>query len=821
MAMSLPILRDVHPRLYRPADDPDYRFAPPTDRARRRILKNILTDCEDFAPRRPWRHIPERLDSPHPFHQLYITFYMAMQATALIEHYAFAWRVTGQEHWLAKAKQWLLAASRWEHSDRIEEHFYTANRYMHSFALALDLLGDGLTPSEEDRVTECLVHLMDRWWPEVDRGRHSPAGGHHAVIDNGHFGVAAIHLLGKHPDAPQWAEAVIDRFRSAIMPNGCDRDGGPVDGPTFWPWENLWMIQFADALRNVVGLDLFKEFPRRLARPLKWLRHQVVAPERSIATGPREVWSATLLRLAQDAGDEEMRDVALGDPKLGRIYRFGMGVKGSSAECMTAYGPYAYCYFDPGFRPRRQASLPACRTFRKAYYGETAVLRSGWGPKSLVACVSGYRGVAAHAFSNLDLFWAGHSLLKTIACKEARPVQCGNLPCVGGQNEIVAHLGRLETTRKYDRLTVRSPRVDHDYWLLRGETPILLVALKRKKRSVRLVQGKDGWFARLNGEDCLQYPREPYLNPRAGRIRMRVRLREEPDPGRPQILFNTGIGVAGLMGTQVNNFSLGLFDGGLTFAVQSQRFAKVGVTIPSDEAAVAPGQWHDISASWGGFNDPHGKPFIEVSLDKCHRRCADPGRFGELGRDTQHLQSRATPRTFYIDPNTLLAFGGAIQMPGTSAKCDVAGIELSSPGRKPLLMDFSDGMGEETGSGPVAWKFNPVELRDLEPSRARLGAGPQVMELVPIYPARVSFKRERVPYAPTGLAAGSLTRIPPEAPGPSSRLLVSAPDESMLVLAFKPRNARLRIARTPKGFCLKTPLAHLKFEIHPNGLRLA
>ena len=42
------ILHEDHPRLYHPVDDPDYRFDPPEDAARKRILKNILADCEIF-----------------------------------------------------------------------------------------------------------------------------------------------------------------------------------------------------------------------------------------------------------------------------------------------------------------------------------------------------------------------------------------------------------------------------------------------------------------------------------------------------------------------------------------------------------------------------------------------------------------------------------------------------------------------------------------------------------------------------------------------------------------------------------------------------
>ncbi|MDE2742527.1 MAG: hypothetical protein OXI58_13125, partial [Gemmatimonadota bacterium] len=88
------VIRHERPRLLRPYDDPDFRFESPTDPVRRRVLANLLDDCELYAGQRPWPRIPRRPDSPHPYHQLYLTFYTAMQATALIENYAFAWRLT-------------------------------------------------------------------------------------------------------------------------------------------------------------------------------------------------------------------------------------------------------------------------------------------------------------------------------------------------------------------------------------------------------------------------------------------------------------------------------------------------------------------------------------------------------------------------------------------------------------------------------------------------------------------------------------------------------------------------------------------------------
>ena len=98
------IVHRDRPRLYRPTDEEDFRYPRPRDVARRRILANIVADCEHYYRQRPWRDIPLRPHSRHPFHQLYITFYIGMQATALIENYAFAWRLTGDERWLAVAR---------------------------------------------------------------------------------------------------------------------------------------------------------------------------------------------------------------------------------------------------------------------------------------------------------------------------------------------------------------------------------------------------------------------------------------------------------------------------------------------------------------------------------------------------------------------------------------------------------------------------------------------------------------------------------------------------------------------------------------------
>jgi len=814
------IVHRDRPRLYRPADEEDFRYPRPRDVARRRILANIVADCEHYYRQRPWRDIPLRPHSKHPFHQLYITFYIGMQATALIENYAFAWRLTGDERWLARARQWLAAAAAWPHQDRVEEHFYTANRYMQAFALGLDLLDDVLTAAEKEAATRCLVRLMQRWWPDVDAARQSSDGAHHAVVDNGHFGVAAIHLLGEHPEAEKWLAGALDRFRHGIMPHGCDHDGQPGDGPSFWPWENLWMLQFVDALKNVTGIDLCREFPQRLQRPLTWFRYHLAAPDRiedqlytpantNVLLGSQlDACSPALLRLAQEDGDAALRRVALRDPCLGRLYRFGGGVKGSNAECMIAYGPYAYCYCDPAFKAARPKKAPVLsRKFTQTGYGDTGLLRSGWGQKGVVACVSGYKGGTAHGFAHLHVQWAGHPLLRSIGALEAQPVGCGSLPVVGGQNEVVGLLGALTRTQGWDRLRVDGVRTLQEYWILRGREPVVLAALRRRPRGVRLGREEGVDFARLDGRDYLQYPTEPYFNPSAGRLRLRFRLRQPVDAGRPQVLFN-----AGFLGPQVNNFSLGfLHEGTLAFAVQSQRYTRVAVEI--EGRTVQAGRWYALEVAWGGFNRRDGRPFIEIALDGEKRRCDDAALFGELDKDSQDLQSREEPRTFFIRANTALAFGAGVQKPGSARACDLADIHLQCPRRRPLRLDFAAGLGPETGSGAMGWKLNPVHLKAVDPERVLLGAGDQQVALE-VWGAGAKWMREEVPYAPSGLAAGSLKSFVSGAEEAATRVWATTVGDE-LVLAFAA--APLDMVGDAEGFVVSAGRNRYRLDLARRG----
>ena len=268
------------------------------------------------------------------------------------------------------------------------------------------------------------------------------------------------------------------------------------------------------------------------------------------------------------------------------------------------------------------------------------------------------------------------------------------------------------------------------------------------------------------------------------------------------------------MGSRVNNYSLAIMDGNtLTFVVQSQRNTSVEVV---SSVKIEPDRWHDAVIQWGGFNRPGDNPFIEIEVDGYRNRCDDRAIFGELGLDSQNLQSRAEPRTFYIKSNTALAFGGAVQMPGTGVKCDLDRVDLKCPGRKQLLLDFETDLGPETGSGALGWKLNPVDLRRVLAKQARFGAGGRSIDTLLLYGEDAFFEKEEVPFAPSGLAAGSLTSFIPGAREANMRVQLSTLGD-MLVFAFVEHQANVRVIQDENEFEIGVGKERYGFDVNAQG----
>ena len=126
------------------------------------------------------------------------------------------------------------------------------------------------------------------------------------------------------------------------------------------------------------------------------------------------------------------------------------------------------------------------------------------------------------------------------------------------------------------------------------------------------------------------------------------------------------------------------------------------------------------------------------------------------------------------------------------------------------------GLGPETGGGELAYKLNPVDLRGLSRSRARLGAGRRVVEVITAFGKGLQLRSEEVPFAPSGLAAGSLVSFLPGAAEASTRL-VAGTDDDVLVLAFCSRSAKARVAQEGDRFRLRAGDREFAFDVSRRG----
>ena len=166
----------------------------------------------------------------------------------------------------------------------------------------------------------------------------------------------------------------------------------------------------------------------------------------------------------------------------------------------------------------------------------------------------------------------------------------------------------------------------------------------------------------------------------------------------------------------------------------------------------------------------------------------------------RRISSRAVnPGHSYIKSNTVLAFGGAVQMPGTGVKCDLDMVDLKCPGRRRLRLDFETDLGPETGSAALGWKLNPVDLRDVRSDLAQFGAGERTVDVLPLFGEDANFEQEEVPFAPAGLAAGSLKSFVPGGRDASTRVRLSTSGD-VLVFAFLDHSLNAQVTADENGF---------------------
>ena len=257
-------IQRAHPRLYCTSADLPRLRALRTEGVHARIWRNIdesATWCVSRAPRKDWI-APV---APDPIYEnLYDRFYAIMADLAITEHLAFAYALSGEARYGDGARDWVLASCRaWKREADDEPNgskAYAVCRLLKGLAVGYDLAFDRFSEAERAEVRETLVGIGQKYFtgyfstPTIaGPGFHT----HHAVVEWGSFGVAALALLNEAPEAQAWLDATTRKFEDHLLPTGLAADGAQTEGGTFWASTMHYRLFFMDALRRVTGRDLF------------------------------------------------------------------------------------------------------------------------------------------------------------------------------------------------------------------------------------------------------------------------------------------------------------------------------------------------------------------------------------------------------------------------------------------------------------------------------------------------------------------------------------------------------------------------------------
>ncbi len=352
-----------HPRLYCTADDLPRLRGLREQGVHARIWQNIERSaqwCLAQSPRKEWI----APISPDPIYEnLYDRFYAIMADLAITEHLAFAYALSGEARYGDAARDWVLASCRaWKREADDEPNgakAYAVCRLLKGLAVGYDMAFDRFTDSQRDEVRGTLVEIGQKYF---DGYFSTPtiAGPtfhtHHAVVEWGSFGVAALALLDEAPQARAWLDATTAKFENHLLPSGLAADGAQVEGATFWASTMHYRLFFMDALRRITGRDLFVDHAEQMNGDLALASiaahrgagydqdHASVVLEPSY--GQLDYYAPVLMYLAHQYRRGTDQHLALWDETLGDIQKTRY-VTPHREPLLFELGGYAFVWFDP------------------------------------------------------------------------------------------------------------------------------------------------------------------------------------------------------------------------------------------------------------------------------------------------------------------------------------------------------------------------------------------------------------------------------------------------------------------------------------------
>ena len=180
---------------------------------------------------------------------------------------ALAYRITGEPQYLDAAKRWLMTLVGWHpkgitsydvlQPDGMEGIDEAAMPILERVSLAWDWIGGELSPFER---SEVVGHKGKRH-PNSSDSSEEGFPTHPFVNHEGRvlsfLGFAGLSFLNDIPEAEEWLEYGLRCYLTSYPSWGGD-DGGWAQGMSYWSSYVYWLTNFAEALRRVTDIDLYR-----------------------------------------------------------------------------------------------------------------------------------------------------------------------------------------------------------------------------------------------------------------------------------------------------------------------------------------------------------------------------------------------------------------------------------------------------------------------------------------------------------------------------------------------------------------------------------
>jgi hypothetical protein len=397
-AAATPGQHSTHPRLFFTSAELQELRGARSEAFRAVMYRNLVRDA-DWCLTRPLRRQWIAPVSPDPIYEnLYDRFYAMMHDMAVMEHLAFAYAYSGDPRYGRAAVDWALACCRvWKReADGAPDgsKAYAVTRLLKGLAVSYDLLHERLKYADRKELRDAVTGIGQRYYDgyfATGRIAGPDFHTHHAIVEYGSFGIAALAVLGEYPPAEQWLKATVTKFRDHLLPRGLAPDGAQVEGATFWASTMQYRLAFMDALRRVTGEDLFTPFAEKMDARLALAGiaatkdgghdqdHETVLLEPSY--GQINYYAPVLLALARVYRKPLYQHLALWDRTLGSVQQSRYVTK-NKEWMLFGWGGYAYAWYDASVAANVPPDAPLSFVFPSV---NEAYLRASYAPRGIVA----------------------------------------------------------------------------------------------------------------------------------------------------------------------------------------------------------------------------------------------------------------------------------------------------------------------------------------------------------------------------------------------------------------------------------------------------